>query len=41
MTDRRVVSQYHSFVIMLDDAGTTRPALHKSAVLMQVCSFNG
>jgi len=41
MTDRRVVSQYDSVVIMLGSAGTTRPALRKTAVLMQLCSFNG
>jgi len=35
MTDRRVVSQYHSVVIMLGGAGTTRPALCRTAVLMQ------
>jgi len=41
MTDRRVVSKYHSFGKMLHGADTIRPALYKAAVLMQLCSFNG
>ena len=38
VTDCRVLSQYHSFVITLDGAGATRPALDKGDVLMQLCS---
>jgi len=37
MTDPRVVSQYNSFVIMHDGAGTILPVLHTAAVLMQLC----
>ena len=38
MSDHRVVSQYHSFVIILDRAGATLSALDKGAVLIQHCT---
>jgi len=34
----RVVSQFHSFITILDGVGATRPALGMGAVLMQHCS---
>jgi len=43
MSDPRVMSQYHSFVVMLSGASVTRPTRHyalgKATVLMQLCSL--
>jgi len=41
MFDRRVMSQYRNFVIMISGASATRPtyALGEDAALMQLCSL--
>jgi len=43
MSDPRVMSQYHSFVVMLSAASVTRPTRHyalgKVTVLMQLSSL--